>query len=51
MSEPLDRVSKEVIEIGRIFSQMGSSLKHRKRFPYPSNDEVAEALGEEAPAE
>ena len=52
MPEPLDRVSKEVIEIGpRIFSQMGKQFESLQEAISlnPSNDEVAEALGEEAP--
>ena len=52
MPEPLDRVSKEVIEIGpRIFSQMGKQFESLQEAISlnPSNDEVAEALGEDAP--
>jgi hypothetical protein len=51
MPEPLDRVPKEIIEIGPgIFRQVGKQLENLQEAISlnPSTDEVTEALGKEA---
>jgi hypothetical protein len=52
MAEGLNRVTEEMMEIGpRIFSQMGKQFESLQETISlnPSDDEVAEALGKEAP--